>query len=125
MLQSGVLLIYNNNKRYFFQNMSNYRDGNKRGNPWGRGRGNSRPQGESNQSSRSHDQNPKPGQKINKSNTSLSATQDKFLKAKQQMQEAADKHKLSGYESSSEEEELESENILGLLTIYHLLQFVL
>ncbi|XP_046688543.1 NF-X1-type zinc finger protein NFXL1-like [Homalodisca vitripennis] len=29
------------------------------------------------------------------------------------MKEAAAKHKLTGYESSSEEEELESENILG------------
>lgn len=41
------------------------------------------------------------------------------MKAKLHMKEAADKHKLSGYESSSEEEELESENILGELFSFH------
>uniref|UniRef100_A0A1B6MK23 PHD-type domain-containing protein n=1 Tax=Graphocephala atropunctata TaxID=36148 RepID=A0A1B6MK23_9HEMI len=83
--------------------MSNTRDGRGRGNPWTRGRGNKQ------------SQNSKPGNDANKQkpNISSSTSEDKFQKAKLQMKEAAEKHKLTSYESSSEEEELESENILG------------
>lgn len=92
--------------------MSNYKTGRGKGNPWRRGRENL-PREQSNQ-----EETPKCGQTMsvnNLSHTSTSATSDKFLKAKQHMKEAADKHKLSSFESSSEEDELESQNILGMV----------
>ncbi|XP_054277093.1 NF-X1-type zinc finger protein NFXL1-like [Macrosteles quadrilineatus] len=70
------------------------RDGRGKGNPW-RGRGNQP------QNNRSNDANRN------------AAAEDKFKKAKMHMQQAVDKHKSTGYESSSEEEDLECNNILG------------
>lgn len=94
--------------------MSGSRDGRGRGNPWGRGRGNTHPQKAPSFNNLQTKQARSNQHRNNGAQEPVSSNaEDKFMKAKLQMKEAADKHKLSGYESSSEEEELESENILG------------
>lgn len=90
--------------------MSNTRDGRGRSNPWKRGRGSIQP---TRNLSESDNAAAKVTTNIPKQKNGSSSAQAKFLEAKSKMEEAVNKHKMSGYESSSEEEELESENILG------------
>ncbi|XP_067003149.2 NF-X1-type zinc finger protein NFXL1 [Anabrus simplex] len=78
-------------------------DGRARGNPWNRGGH------QSNQTRKKPGGDPKPGKKP----TSGPTSEDKFREAQARLQASVQKHIKPDYESSSEEEELESDNILG------------